>query len=124
MEDIDAVLYLTFKQICEAIVKLDLLTAFGQGAHRALFQFEKNNRNDELARSHLMEFISFITQGDDHFSQEPSTQTLLAMAGGTQREDLQVLIQDWINLVYPFFKSNRMEVSIALAQDITFQVLC
>jgi hypothetical protein len=29
LEDIEAIIYLTFKQVCEAIVKLDLLTAFG-----------------------------------------------------------------------------------------------
>jgi hypothetical protein len=37
------------------------------------------------------------------------------MAGGNQREDIQILVQDWINLVYPFFKANKMEESIALA---------
>jgi hypothetical protein len=29
LEDVDAVIYITFRQVCDAIVKLDLLTAFG-----------------------------------------------------------------------------------------------
>jgi hypothetical protein len=45
------------------------------------------------------------------------------VAGSTQKEDLQVLVQDWINLVYPFFKAFSMEESIAIAQDITFNVI-
>lgn len=73
LEDVDAVLYLTFKQICEAILKLDLLTASNQAAQKNLFQFSKGNRADELAHSHLMEFLVFLSQADQHFLHEPST---------------------------------------------------
>lgn len=67
LEDVDAVIYITFRQICEAIMKLDLLSAFGQGAHKNLLQFEKGIRNDELSNAHMMEFIAYIRQGEQHY---------------------------------------------------------
>jgi hypothetical protein len=41
----------------------------------------------------------------------------------TQGEDVHIIVQEWINIVYPFLKEANLKEAINLAQDMTNTVI-
>ena len=64
-----------------------------------------------------MNYLSDLRQVDELFFDE-------SYAGsGSQREELQILQQEWINMAFSFLKSNKMTDSIRIAQDMAYLVI-
>ena len=54
-----------------------------------------------------MDFISEIRNTNELFDEESKT--------GSQRDDLHLMLQDWINMIFSFLKSQKLEEAIEKA---------
>ena len=105
-----ALVYLTFRQVIEAVKTLDLYKVpdllRGLDTDKAVGQVKEIN---------FMNYLSDLRQVDELFFDDAGS--------GSQREELQILQQEWINMAFSFLKGNRMADSIRIAQEMAYLVI-
>lgn len=98
-----ALVYLTFRQVIEAVRTLDLFKVpellRGLDIDKAVGQVKEIN---------FMNYLSDLRQVDELFFDDAGS--------GSQREELQILQQEWINMAFSFLKKNYMAESSSIAR--------
>ena len=72
-------------------------------------------------RTNFLNFVVEMRNIDDLFEEEN-----LSLGSGlpsSLRDDLQLLVQDWVNLVFSFLVENRLDEDILKAQELTFKII-
>lgn len=70
-----------------------------------------------------MAFISDMKEVDQQFEEDSIAQTGGAVQSAEQRDELQLLLQDWLCLIFPYLKQHKLNPAIQTAQDVTFEVI-
>eukprot|EP00347_Sterkiella_histriomuscorum_P005140 403357742 len=115
LTDVTSIVYLAYRQILNIIKVADLFKAFGLPQDKAqllnLFDFKK--KTIELQRLNFIDQIANMNDTHKYFEEEFVD----------KRGELNFLIQDLLNLIYPFLLENKMKDEQTKSLSLSFEIL-